>query len=160
MTSEGISMKHSLPFRFIVLLVLTAPTIVCAELGGNASSVQIDQVQMKASIMHTTKTNPNYSVQQIQTPTGVIIKEFVSTTGTVFAVTWQGPLMPNMQQLLGQYFGNYVTAAKTNRGGHNHVSIQQAGGLVLQSSGHMRAFSGIAYIPSLVPVGVTVTQLR
>ena len=153
-------MKHTLHFRSIALvLVLAAPTIACAELGGNATSVQTDQVRMKASVMHTTKTSPNYSVQEIQSPTGVIIKEFVSTTGTVFAVIWQGPLMPNMQQLLGQYFGNYVTAAKTNRSGHNHLSIQQAD-LVVQSSGHMRAFSGIAYIPSLMPVGVTVAQLH
>ena len=102
-------MKHTLHFRSIALvLVLAAPTIACAELGGNATSVQTDQVRMKASVMHTTKTSPNYSVQEIQSPTGVIIKEFVSTTGTVFAVTWQGPLMPNLKQLLGQYFDSYV----------------------------------------------------
>jgi len=153
-------MKRTLLFRFITLLVLATPTIVCAELGSNAASVQADQARMKASVMQTTKVSPDFSVQQSQTPTGVTIKEFVSsTTGTVFAVTWEGPLLPNMQQLLGQYFGSYVAAAKTNRGGHSHLSIQQTD-LVVQSGGHMRAFSGIAYIPSLMPAGVTVAQLH
>lgn len=152
-------MKDILHFRYIALLVLGAPSLACAALGGNTASTQTDQVQMKASVMHTNKTGSNYSVQQTESPTGVIIKEFVSTSGTVFAVTWQGPLMPNMQQLLGQYFGNYVDAAKSNHSGHSHLSIRQAD-LVVQSSGHLRAFSGIAYIPSLLPAGVTVAQLH
>lgn len=152
-------MKNTHSFSFIALLVLVAPTLAWAELGGNAASVQNDQVQLKTSVLHTATTNPNFSVQQSETPNGVIIKEFVSTSGTVFAVTWQGPLMPNLKQLLGQYFDSYVTAATNNRSGYSHLGIQQAD-LVVQSNGHLRAFSGIAYIPSLMPAGVTVAQLH
>lgn len=152
-------MTYSHYFKSIALLVLAIPTIASAELGGNAATVQTDQVQMKAKVMHTTTSTLNYSVQQFKTPVGVIVKEFISTSGTVFAISWQGPLMPDMQQLLGQYFGQYVSAAKNNRSGHSHLSIQQAD-LVVQSGGHMRAFSGVAYIPSLMPAGVTITQLQ
>lgn len=152
-------MNNTLCLRLITLFVLAVPAIACAELGGNAASARTDQVQMKASVMHGATVSPNFSVQQSQTPSGVIIKEFLSNSGTVFAVSWQGPLMPDLKQLLGQYFNNYVTAAKNNRGGHNHLGIQQAD-LVVQSSGHLRAFSGFAYIPSLMPAGVTVEQLH
>ena len=152
-------MKNRRCFRSILLLVLVAPTLAWAELGGNAASLQTNQVRIKTNVMHTTTTSTNFSMQQNQTPNGVIIKQFISNSGTVFAVTWQGPLMPNLKQLLGQYFDSYITAAKNNQSGHSHLSIQQTD-LVVQSSGHLRAFSGIAYIPSLMPAGVTVAQLH
>lgn len=152
-------MKKISCVRSIVLLVLVVPTLAWGELGGNAASVRTDQVRMKASVMRAAPTDPNFNVQQSQTPSGVTIKEYLSISGTVFAVSWHGPLMPNLKQLLGQYFTNYVTAAKHSRSGHNHLGIQQAD-LVVHTGGHLRAFSGIAYIPSLMPAGVTVAQLK
>lgn len=156
---EGFSMKKTISFRFIVLLVLAAPTLTWAELGGNAASVQTDQVQMKAGAIHSATTGAKFSMQQYQTSNGCTIKEFMTPSGTVFAVRWEGPLMPNLRQLLGQYFSDYVNAAKNHHGSHSHFSIQQSD-LVMQSMGYMRAFSGIAYIPSLMPAGVTAAQLQ
>ena len=120
-------MKHARHFGIIVLLVLIAPSFASAELGGNAKSVHTDQIQMKSGVMPGNATSPSYSVQQIQSGNGTTIKEFISSTGTVFAVTWQGPLMPDMQQLLGQYFSDYVNAAKNDHGGHHRLNIKQAG---------------------------------
>jgi hypothetical protein len=42
---------------------------------------------------------------------------------------------------------------------HRHVDISQAN-LVVHASGHMRAFSGIAYLPQAIPAGVSVGELR
>lgn len=152
-------MKHTFHFRILVLLVFAVPITAWAALGGNMASVQTDQVHMKATLMRAATLNPNYTVHQIQTPGGVTIKEFASPGGTVFAVAWQGPVMPDLQQVLGQYFASYVTAAKARRSGHNHLTISEPG-LVVSSHGHMRAFSGIAYVPSLLPTGVSPEQLH
>ena len=79
--------------------------------------------------------------------------------GKVFAVAWNGPNIPNLRQTFGRYYDNYVTAAKANACGHTHLQIQQSD-LVVQSSGHMRAFSGRAYLPQAVPSGVDLGELR
>jgi hypothetical protein len=52
-----------------------------------------------------------------------------------------------------------VTAAKAPHSGHHHVQIRESN-LVVQAGGHMRAFSGLAYLPQAVPDGVNVGDLR
>jgi len=152
-------MIHTHRFRFIALIALIAPAMACAELGGKAASVQADLVQTNTGVIRAATTSPNFSVQQSQTPNGITIKEFISSAGTGLAVSWSGPLKPNLQQLLGQYFDDYVNAAKTSRGGNGHLGIQRAD-LVVQSIGRMGAFAGIAYLPNQLPPGVSAAQLQ
>jgi hypothetical protein len=87
------------------------------------------------------------------------LREFVGSDGKVFAVAWNGPAVPNLRQAFGRYFDTYVTAAKGKHTGHNHLQIQQDD-LVVQSSGHMRAFTGRAYLLQAVPSGVNFGDLR
>ena len=151
-------MNYASRLSILALLALTAPTLTYAALGENAASVQIDQAQMKATLRPAV-SNPKFSVHEIQTPEGIVVKEFVSASGTVFAVVWNGPTMPNLQQLLGQYFNSYVSAAKKPHDGHKHLAISQPG-LVVESQGHMRAFFGKAYLPDMLPAGVTAEELQ
>lgn len=142
----------------LALLALVLPLTAWAALGGHATSVQADQAKMKAAVRPGSSL-AQYSVHEFQTPDGITIKEFVTNSGTVFAVSWQGPFMPDLQQLLGQYFSNYVNAARSKRGGHHQLTLSQPG-LVIHSQGHMRAFSGQAYLPSKLPAGVTPAELQ
>ena len=93
-----------------------------AELGGDASSVQADQAYMQASLRTTTAQA--YTVHEIQAPTGIIVREYVSpTSGKVFGVAWQGPWPPDMRQILGNYFGHTSRPRRRRRirmrgGGH------------------------------------------
>lgn len=137
----------------LVLGVLLLPWNAWAVLGGQASSVASDQTSMKAS-MRNSITQPAYGVQSFQTATGITVKEYIAADGTVFALSWQGPIMPDLKQLLGQYFSDYVNAARSRHGGRHHLSIKQAG-LVVQAQGRLRAFSGIAYLPAKMPAGVS-----
>src|ERR1700722_19006066 len=41
----------------------------------------------------------------IEAPDETVVDEYVSPAGTVFAVAWHGPFVPDMQQILGSYFG-------------------------------------------------------
>ena len=80
----------------------------------------------------------------------------------MFAVAWQGPWPPDMRQLLAAYFVEYQQAlqSQTNsRAGRRPLTIQQPG-LVVQSGGHMRSFAGRAYIPQMLPQGVSAEEIR
>jgi hypothetical protein len=131
-----------------------------AALGGDFTSVQADQATMKASIK--TSTSPAYTLHEIKTPMGTIVHEFVSADGKVFAVAWHGPSMPPMQQILGTYFQQFSAGVQAHHAAHvgrGPLNIQQPG-LVVQSSGHPRGYFGRAYVPGMLPQGITTDQIR
>ncbi len=144
-----------------LMAIVLAPATAFASLGGSASTVDEDRVHMKSALTRIVRVD-QYTFHELQSASGVTVREYVSSTGTVFAVAWQGPWMPDLQQVLGPYYERYkqaVTAAKQARRGRGPVFIQD-GDLVLQVTGHQRAFTGRAYIPGLVPQGVQPETLR
>jgi Protein of unknown function (DUF2844) len=114
---------------------------------------------MKASVQVT--HHNFYEVHQIQSPGGTIVNEYVSSEGKVFAVAWHGQFPPPMEQILGSYFQQYSAAleAKPKIYGHRPLDIEQPN-LVVQTAGHMRAHFGRAYIPDLLPQGMTAGQIQ
>jgi hypothetical protein len=128
-----------------------------AELGGEVSTVQADQEHMKGTRRVT--TTAAYSIHEIKAATGTTVREFVSPSGMVFAVAWQGPSTPDLRQLLGQYFDQYSQAIQTKRAGRAPLSIQQPG-LVVEAGGRMRWFSGRAYLPQMMPQGVASAAIQ
>src|SRR5215813_6614772 len=85
------------------------PASTFASLGGNVGTVEADRVQMKAAQLRIIRTRA-YSLHELQSPTGVMVREYYGTDGTVFGVAWQGPWPPDMRQLLGQYFDPFQRA--------------------------------------------------
>jgi Protein of unknown function (DUF2844) len=140
-----------------ILVAGFCPGIASATLGEPEASVKADVAQLNGSITVTDRTG--YRVHEIQLSSGTLVREFVGPDGKVFGIAWKGPTIPNLRQTLGSYFDSYVTAAKANRMGHTHLKIQQ-NDLVVQAGGHMRAFSGRAYLPQAVPSGVSVGDLH
>jgi hypothetical protein len=128
-----------------------------AALGGSKISIQADQLHMKGSLR--VKAQENYSVHEIQSFGGTVVREYATTDGVVFGVTWRGPAIPDLRQLLGPRFTEYVESAKTQRGEHGHLRVDDPG-LVVHSSGHMRAFFGRAYIPQLLPPNVNIDEIQ
>ena len=152
--------RSSLIKTSIALLMLALPLPALAALGGDVTSVQADQAQMKGSLITT--EGATYTVHEIKAAAGTVVREYVSPAGAVFAVSWQGPSLPNMQQILGSYFQAFSTAAKAQRAarrGRGPLNIQQPG-LVVESGGHMRAYSGRAYDPGKLPQGVGANEIR
>lgn len=141
----------------ITFVMLTLPFSASATLGETATSTEIDRVAMTATLrmLPTAK----YTVHEIQIPSGTTLREYVSPAGTVFAVAWQGPVMPDLRQALGSYFARYTDSASGKQAGHRHLAVRDAD-LVVQSNGHMRAFSGRAYLPQLLPQGISVEEIR
>jgi hypothetical protein len=141
-----------------VLIAALGPRIAGATLGEPEITVQSDVAQLRASIKNSSD-RASYRVHEIQLPGGTLLREFVAPGGNVFAVAWNGPTKPNLRQALGKYFDAMVSAPKPKFADRRHLQIQQ-GDLVVQGSGHMRAFSGRAYLASAVPSGVDLEDLH
>ena len=140
-------------------ILVTAPPAF-AGLGEDVSSVQADQLHMQGTL-RTTRAEA-YTVHEIHAATGTVIREFVSSSGKVFAVAWQGPWLPDMHQLLASYFDQYQKGAQTQiaaRPGRRPLMIEQPG-LIVESGGHPRAFAGRAYVPDMLPQGVSAEVIR
>jgi hypothetical protein len=152
------NMKLKMPILHIALIALVAPSVAFAVLGGDVSSVQADRMQMKASVPVANKS-ANFTVHEMTTASGIAVREYASTTGTVFAVAWKGRGIPDLHQLMGTYFDTYTEAAKTAHGGRTHLVVRQDA-LVVRSGGHMRSFVGSAYVPGMLPQGVTEADIK
>lgn len=143
-------MTRTTTIRTLSIALLALAGQAHAELGGNTDSVGIDQSLLKATQQVTDTTH--YTLHQLQVPSGLLVREYAAIDGTVFAVAWEGPELPDLQQLLGDYFERYSNAVR-ERGGRGSISIMLPD-LVVQSGGHMRSFSGRAYLPERMPEGV------
>jgi hypothetical protein len=102
-----------------------------------------------------------YTVHQTVLPTGTVVTEFASLRGQVFALKWQGPVLPDLSQFFGDYFPAFQAAARQRHasGARGGALLVQQRNLVVLSRGRMGRFEGHAYAPELVPAGVTVGDL-
>jgi len=146
--------KYSVVFSasaLILLFMMAQPAL--ASLGGDAASIQADQARMRATLKST--GTGTFTVHELTTPTGVVVRQYVSSAGRVFGVAWHGPFMPSLPELLGSYFRKFSSASKARRGTatRNHFVLADRH-LVLESAGHMLDYSGRAYDPTLLPEGV------
>jgi hypothetical protein len=140
-----------------LLAAMLAPGIALAALGEDASTVERDVKQMRAQRAVTASSA--YSVHELQLPGGTLVREYVTTTNRVFAIAWNGPSIPDLQQLLGAYFPRFTAAAQGLGRARRPVAVE-ASDLVIHTAGHTRAFSGVAYLPNQMPSGVRPEQLR
>lgn len=143
----------------LVAALLAMPFPAAASLGGDVCSVHADVAKMQATLR--TSSTDIFTVHEIQSPSGITVREYVSPGGSVFAVTWRGAFHPDLRQLLGTYHEQYlqaVQAQRAHRRGRGPLLIQQPG-LVIRISGHMHAFQGRAYVPQMMPAGVRAEEL-
>jgi hypothetical protein len=130
-----------------------------AALGGNLSSIDADRASLKGAVT-AFSTVKGYAVHEITTAAGVRVREYLTSAGKVFAVSWQGPFIPDLRQVLGPYYARYAQAASgQHASGHRHLRIEQPE-LVVESNGRMRAFYGRAWNPALLPPNFTAADIR
>src|SRR5487761_567749 len=141
----------------VLLGLLLQVTPAWAVLGQPVASVQSDRAHLHGELRSVERRG--YSVQQITAADGTLVKEYVSATGMVFGVSWQGPAMPNLSQLLGTYFPEFKKAAPAASRRHRAVSVA-TNQLVVESGGHLRAFRGRAYAPGLLPSNLSPAVVR
>ena len=157
---QAYSIKSRLALGATVLVILATALPAWASLGGDAASIQADQLHMQGS--RTTKAADAYTVHEIQAATGTVVREYLSPEGKVFALAWNGPRLPDLRQVLGGYFEQYRAAVQSQSGprmARRPVMINQPG-LVVQIGGHVGAFSGRAYVPEMLPSGVRAEEIQ
>jgi hypothetical protein len=89
-----------------------------------------------------------------------VVREYVSPSGIVFAIAWNGS-QPDLSQLLGSYEKQYRQALKDTprQPGVRRLRVK-APEVVVETWGHMRNLRGRAYAPALIPSGVTLDEIQ
>ena len=137
----------------LAAVCVSAPAL--AALGGDATSVEADRASMKGALRVTTTVD--YDIHEIQTPAGGVIHEYVSAQGKVFAVTWHGPGLPDLGQLLGSYAAQ-LAKAPTGPHNHHHLHIETPE-VVMQSDAYLRTRSGRAWVRALLPQNLSLKDI-
>jgi hypothetical protein len=101
-----------------------------------------------------------FSVNTSTLANGTTVREYVNPNGVVFAVSWNGPFLPDLRSLLGDQFGALTSeSARHPKAGHSQVHVERPD-LTIESTGHMRAYAGRAWINSLLPAGFNTNDIE
>ena len=128
-----------------------------AELGATSMTSNNGHIR---SISTLPSPNPaQYTIKKIITRDDIEIHEYNGLNGLVFAVTWQGETKPDLAPLLGTYLSRYNAALNHPLAGRSPVAINDVD-LVIQTGGRMNHFFGLAFLPSLAPQGVLMSEVK
>ena len=142
---------------FLLAILLAYAGVSHAALGGPPEQFNTEGTTVVSSV---STAESNYVTRDTTLATGTHVREFVSGSGVVFAVTWDGPFLPDLKALLGKYFDTMVAQSATMpRAGRSHMAVNRPE-VVINSGGHMRAFEGSAWLPAELPAGFSVDDLR
>lgn len=130
-----------------------------AALGESSDSITLDKKALSA-VRRTTTVRNGYTIHEIASDS-TVVREYVSPSGIVFGIAWNGLIHPDLTQLLGAYAGEYEeTLRQTPRQpGRRRLQVK-TNRLVVEKWGHMRNLQGRAYAPSLIPPGVSIDEIR
>jgi hypothetical protein len=143
----------------VVLAAVGTSSRARAALGEPAESVMRDQ-EVLAATRGEASAVQTYRVERLVSPARTV-REYVSPSGVVFAVTWEGVSHPDLASVLGSYAAPVLQAlAGEHRVPGRRSRRIETGGAVVETWGHMRAVHGRAYVPSLLPAGVTLDEIR
>lgn len=150
-----IKLLHTRYLQFGCALALLAwMPVGHAALGGNVSSLVTEQDAFGAAFAVARASA--YSVHSLTSPAGVRIRQYADASGFVFAVAWDGPVLPNLELLLGTTFSAYAQGQRQRSRG---VRIQTPA-LFLESAGMMRAFFGKGVLTERLPANVSVQDIQ
>ena len=136
------------------------PLASYAALGGAPGTGAASQSVLRSAVsLNASAAATPYTMRTTSGADGVTIHEYVLPSNVVFAVTWQGPVRPDMSTLLGSYFPNFTNAAAQRARGAGPM-IEHNGDFHIESAGRAGRFFGKAYLPRLVPINVRVEQLQ
>jgi len=130
-----------------------------AVLGESADSVESDRKALLA-VRGGSTVRDGYTVHELRSST-TVAREYVSLSGTVFGIAWNGLTHPDLTKLLGTYAGEYRAALRQTPHRHGQrTSRVLADRVVVETWGHIRNLQGRAYAPYLLPPGVSIDEIR
>ena len=141
----------------ILSIALLGACPAWAVLGQGVASVASDQQRLKGQLRSAAAEG--FSVHEITAADGTLVREYVSPAGEVFGVAWRGPAVPDLAELLGDYFPIFQEASRSDARRHRPLVVR-TDRLVVEMGGHVRSFRGRAYLPERVPVAVSASVVR
>ena len=151
--------------RYVVKWMALATGVACiaatapawASLGASRASVDTDVTHFRARMKATTLTN--YTVQELTGDGGMVTREFSNASGTVFAVSWDGPVRPDLAQLFGSYFPRFQADQKGHGRLHRAMRADDID-FIVRTGGHPGHMWGYALLPGDVPQGFSTDALQ
>jgi hypothetical protein len=154
-------MKSKMMFAMGIAAAALAPCFSAhASLGGDKTSVHDDQTKLQGTLKTT--SSGSYEIHEIQAANGIVLREYVSPSGNVFGVAWKGRTHPDLRQVLGAYYDQYVQAVEAQRAqrhGRGPLLIHEPG-LVVEMAGPMGSLMGRAFLPLSLPAGIRPEEIR
>ncbi len=141
----------------VALAVLAFARPSAAALGEGEESVSRDRAVLRMELQ-ASRSQAGTTVHELRGPGGSV-RQYVGPSGTVFAVAWSGGAAPDLPTLLGAFHGEYRAAAAVRPALRGPRRVETAR-IVVETWGHQRDLHGRAWIPSLVPAGVTLDDLQ
>ena len=135
-----------------------AIAVAVAAAGTSSSSNPADAT---APVLHQA-ANSAVQWQESTDANQIRVRQYVSSSGQVYAVSWDGPAMPDVAVLLGTWFDRYrqeaSVALPTASGLHS--SRVSSSDLMVETAVRLRDFSGRAWLPSALPAGVAAADIE
>ncbi len=97
--------KQIISACMMLIAALASSQLSHAALGEHADTITADRKALKAVHRATTSHN-SYTVEEIVSD-ATTVREYVSSSGVVFGIAWNGYVQPDLTQLLGTYWGEY-----------------------------------------------------
>jgi hypothetical protein len=143
----------------MVIAMLMKPEPAQAALGEPVDSVAADRVALKA-VQGETVVRSSYSVQELKSNL-ISLREYLTSSGVVFAITWKGLTHPDLTPLLGSFATEYAEGLRNVPHERGRRSSQiKTEHIVVEKWGHMRNLQGRAYLKALVPPGVKIDEIN
>ncbi len=142
---------------YVALLLAVGAASAFATLGSAPSGP--DRRVLSQTAAQPTSAAP-YTDLKETLESGTEVHQYVNDRGTVFAVSWSGPFLPDLKEMLGTHFGTLVDHVKQRPGGAGaQVQVRQDD-VVIFSGGRPGAFEGRAWLPALLPAGFDTNAVR
>jgi hypothetical protein len=101
------------------------------------------------------------SFDEVTDANGITVRRYVDSSGLVYAVSWRGAAMPDLQALLGSHFRRYQSAAASSSVSSGlHASTVSQADLVVESGVRLRQFVGRAWLTGALPAGVVASDIE
>lgn len=138
------------------LLSIAPPAF--AALGGKADTVDTDRARLHARLSRSAVAGSTQ--HDLTLNDGTVTRQFTNPDGVVFAVSWNGPMRPNLRQIFGDYYPRLQSAAAKTARLHARLAFSaNDADFVVRSGGHSGAFWGYAVLPGKMPAGFDASHL-
>jgi hypothetical protein len=147
------------PRASVAALVIAASGSAHAQLGSTFTIANTSDAS--AAVLHQAD-NSALRWQETTDANQIRVRQYVGPSGQVYAVSWDGPAMPDVAALLGTWFDRYRQGASAALSTANslHSSRVDGSDLVVETAVRLRHFSGRAWLPDALPAGVAATDIE